>query len=189
MPPKVKVTKEQIIDATFLLVRKEGKDKLHARTIAKALNVSTQPIFSCFHCMDDLIKAVKEKALEVYHQYMIEGMKSEKPFKGTGIKYIQFAKDEPHLFRFLFMDNVLQDYKNVMIESIENQNTQTELIQKVLNCSYQDAKLVQLESWIFVHGIATMIVTQTIHFDDEIISCLLSDFYKGTKRRLTNGSN
>lgn len=179
MPPKIKVTKEQIIDASFNIVRREGKNKLHARTIAKELDISTQPIFSSFTCMNDLMKEVKQKALEVYHNYIKQGMKMEKPFKGTGIKYIEFAKNEPNLFRLLFMDQIEQSYQNISIDTKEGEQMQTELIAKTIGCSFDEAKVIQLESWIFVHGIACMMVTNTICFDEQIISYLLTDFYKG----------
>jgi hypothetical protein len=183
MPPKIKVTKEQIIEAAFNLVKREGKEKLHARTIAKELNISTQPIFTSFSCMDDLIQEIKKKALGVYHQYINEGLKMEKPFKGTGIKYIEFAKNEPNLFYVLFMDQLDQSYQNINIDTKEHEEMQTQLILKTIGCSYDEAKMIQLESWIFVHGIACMIVTNTIHFDEEIISKLLVDFYKGLLTR------
>lgn len=179
MPPKVKVTKEQILDASFRLVRKEGKNNLHARRIAKELNISTQPIFSSFSSMKDIIEEVKKRALEVYHQYIQEGLKMDKPFKGTGIQYIAFAKNEPQLFRLLFMDQLNQNYQDIHIDNKEKEEMQTYLIAETIGCSYEKAKMIQLESWIFVHGIACMMVTNTIYFDDTMISTLLTDFYRG----------
>lgn len=189
MPPRTKITKEQIIDATFKLVREKGSEYLHARKIAKELSISTQPIFKYFSKMADLIIVVKERALSVYYEYINQGMLMEKPFKGTGLKYIEFAKNEPNLFKFLFMDEGMHDYKKVGIVKDEASNQQVELIAKSIGCSVEDARLIELESWIFVHGIASMIVTNTIVFDDEIISKVLSDFYLGVKGRINNGSN
>ena len=58
MPPKVKVTKEDIINVTVDIVRKCGADVINARTVASVLNCSTQPIFSNFPTMDALRYAV-----------------------------------------------------------------------------------------------------------------------------------
>ena len=52
MPPKVKITKKEIIGAGVELIRKEGAGAINARNIASALGCSTQPIFSNFSTMD-----------------------------------------------------------------------------------------------------------------------------------------
>ena len=62
MPPKVKITKEEIINTAVNIVRNSGAPAINARTIAAILNCSTQPIFSNFATMDELRLAVLEKA-------------------------------------------------------------------------------------------------------------------------------
>jgi len=62
MPPKIKVTKDEIINNAIEIVRKDGEQSINARTIATQLNCSTQPIFSNFATMDDLRLAVTQKA-------------------------------------------------------------------------------------------------------------------------------
>jgi hypothetical protein len=44
MPPKVKITKEEIIQTALFLVRENGEQAINARAIATALHCSTQPI-------------------------------------------------------------------------------------------------------------------------------------------------
>ena len=46
MPPKVKITKEDIANAALEIVRENGVSALNARAVALKLNSSTQPIFS-----------------------------------------------------------------------------------------------------------------------------------------------
>ena len=45
MPPKARITKEQVIDAAVEIVRTKGEDALTAKSLAGALKCSTQPIF------------------------------------------------------------------------------------------------------------------------------------------------
>ena len=52
MPPKVKITKEDIIKTSLELIKKYGVESVNARAIAKELNCSTQPIFSNFSSMN-----------------------------------------------------------------------------------------------------------------------------------------
>ena len=61
MPPKTKVSKEEILSTAVNLVRNDGENALNARNIARSLGCSTQPRFSNFINMDELRAAVKEK--------------------------------------------------------------------------------------------------------------------------------
>ena len=54
MPPKVKLSREDIIDTAISIIRESGVSALNARTIAAALNCSTQPVFSNFATMEEL---------------------------------------------------------------------------------------------------------------------------------------
>ena len=65
MAPRVKISRENIIDGAIELVREHGLNALCARSLAKRLGISTQPIFSNFESMEELIKAVAEKAREI----------------------------------------------------------------------------------------------------------------------------
>ena len=59
MPPKRKVTKEEIVKTAVELVRERGAEAVNARAIATVLDCSTQPIFSNFRTMEEL----KEKTV------------------------------------------------------------------------------------------------------------------------------
>ena len=74
MPPKVKVTKEDIINAAVDIVRSSGAQSINARTVAATLNCSTQPIFSNFATMDQLRFAVSSAQLSVLLQTTLTGV-------------------------------------------------------------------------------------------------------------------
>ena len=54
MPPKVKITKNDIIKTALELVRESGAQSLNARAVAGKLACSTQPVFSNFATMEEL---------------------------------------------------------------------------------------------------------------------------------------
>ena len=105
MPPKVKISKEEIVKTALDLVRESGEEALNARAIAAALNCSTQPIFSNFATMEDLQEAVSFAAYNHYLGFLKhEAERGEYPtYKSFGMAYIRFAKEEKELFKFLFM--------------------------------------------------------------------------------------
>lgn len=78
MPPKTKVSKEEILSAAVELVRQNGENALNARNIARNLGCSTQPIFSNFIGMDELRAAVKERANILYQNYLAADMSAGK---------------------------------------------------------------------------------------------------------------
>ena len=62
MPPRAKITKEMVIDAAFEVAREQGVENINARTVAKKLSCSTQPIMYHFETIEKLKKAVYTKA-------------------------------------------------------------------------------------------------------------------------------
>ena len=96
MAPRVKVTKEDIVNAAFDVVRKSGAQNLNARTVALELNCSTQPIFSNFETMKELQLAVVEKADSLCREYISREIERGEfpPFKASGMAYIRFAEQE-----------------------------------------------------------------------------------------------
>ena len=70
MPPKVKITKEMIIDAAFEIARSEGAENINARTVSKKLGCSTQPVMYHFKTIEELKKTVYVKADEYHSEYI-----------------------------------------------------------------------------------------------------------------------
>ena len=67
MPPKMKISKEDIVKIAADVVRQSGADAINARLLAEKLGCSTQPIFSNFESMDSLRRAVLEYADGLYN--------------------------------------------------------------------------------------------------------------------------
>ncbi len=54
MPPKVKITKEMILNTVLDITREVGFEAVNARSIASKLQCSTRPIFTCYENMNEL---------------------------------------------------------------------------------------------------------------------------------------
>ena len=88
MPPKVKVTKEDIIRAAVDLVREYGAQSINARTLATVLSCSTQPIFSNFETMDELRLAVVKKAYRRARNVPIILLQAHRKIRGISHKHL-----------------------------------------------------------------------------------------------------
>ena len=182
MPPKVKITKDDIINAAVEIVREHGAQALNARTIASALNCSTQPVFSNFATMDELRLAVVEKADIICGEYMQREIESGRfpAYKASGMAYIRFAKEEKELFKLLYM----RDRTNEIIpESSELGDKMESVVRSNTGLNKADAKLFHLEMWAYVHGIAAMVATGFVELDFELVSRMLTDAYQGMRKQ------
>ena len=178
MPPKTKITKENILSASLDLVREKGIDALNARELALKLKCSTQPIFSNFASMDELKNEVFKIAERLYVAHRDEAMKEEKypPYKASGIAYIQFAKDEKELFKWLFMRDRTGENVNETPKWLE---PVIDVIQEANGFSRDEALIFHLENWIFVHGIAVMYATDFYAPEIQLVSRMISEVYMG----------
>ena len=61
------------------------------------------------------------------------------------------------------------------------------LISRSTGLSTEDARLFHLEMWVFVHGIASMIVTGYLDWQEDYVSRVLSDAYEGLRARWCGG--
>ena len=105
MPPKIRISKQDVINAAVDLARKDGLQALNARNIASVLGCSTQPVFSNFASMEELQNEALAAAYEIYLNFLKrEAEKGEyAQYKAFGMAYIRFAKEEKELFKLLFM--------------------------------------------------------------------------------------
>ena len=182
MPPKVKVTKEEIINAAVDIVRKNGVDAINARNIAAVLNCSTQPIFSNFATMDDLRIAVIEKVDKICAEFIRNEIKESTfvAYKASGRAYIKFAKEEKELFKLLYM----RDRTNENFAKGSDMDGEMEhMVQGNTGLSLEEARLFHLEMWAYVHGIAVMFATAFIELDDDLVSKMMTDAYQGLRKQ------
>lgn len=182
MPPKVRITREEIINAAFEIVREKGVSAVNARTVAAVLGCSTQPIFSNFATMEELHLAVVKKADNLYQKYTHREMEQGKypPYKASGMAYIRFAKEEKELFKLLFMRDRTDE---VISEETEFNKQIEQLVRENTGLEGNDTKLFHLEIWAFVHGIATMFATDYFDMGWELVSNMLTDAYQGLRKQ------
>ena len=182
MPPKVKVTKQDIIQTATNLVRTEGENAINARSIAKALDCSTQPIFSNFASMDELRVAILAETQAIVENYIARETASGlyPPYKASGMAYIRFAKEEKELFKLLYMRTRKDDDYNKYTELFDQM---TELVEESTGLAKENTTLFHLEMWAYVHGIATMFATGFLSLDWEIVSKTITDVYQGLKKQ------
>lgn len=178
MPAKKRISREDIIEVAFTLVRENSCDALSARSVASALGCSTQPIFSCFEGMDALYEAVIARAWQFWLDRTAADMAAGRwpPYKASGMSYITFAAEEPSLFRLLFMRDRKTDLQT---NETEHPPNVIRALTEQTGMSEEAARRFHTEMWVFVHGLAVLAATGFTAIDEDAASGMLSDVYSG----------
>lgn len=180
MPPVTRIKKEEILNAAYEIARKEGMEGINARAIAKKMNCSIQPIFHKFTNMEELRRELIEKILETYRSYMKVDENKESPYKQMGMGYIRFAKEEPKLYKIIFMSQ-----NKLPLEEFISYDKSFEDIEKYAlirtNLEKEKIKDFHIRIWIFTHGLATLVANNTCEFTDEQIGDLLTEEVEAIK--------
>ena len=155
MPPKQRITREMILERSFEMFCREGMSAVNARSVAKALNCSTQPIFSYFSGMDDLKNAIDQKAHDVFEQTVNEEARENDKLEGYCDAYIRFAREQPRLFAHMFLrpDDGSQMFGGIVREPMVSAEAD------VKGLDSEKAKRVCEDVMIYAHGLAAMQAT------------------------------
>ena len=117
MPAKKQVPKEKILTAALELLKAQGYEAVNIKQLSAALGCSTQPIYLSFSGMEELRKELTPLTVTEFERYMKNGGSAVRLYD---MRYIRFAKEEPHLFRFLFMrHNAFAEIKQALLPMIE----------------------------------------------------------------------
>lgn len=181
MPRDFMFTKEEIINAALSLTRERGFSAVSARTLGEKLGTSSRPVFGRFENMEEVKSAIISAANELYQAYRKKELESGKyvPFKASGMAYIRFAREEKELFKLLFM----RDRSKETINYADEMDELVNLVSEQVDLDKDKATMFYLEMWIYVHGIASMIATNYLEWDEELSSRAVTDVYDGLKLR------
>lgn len=175
LPTTTRITKEMILNAAFEITRTEGIGKVSNREIAKKMNCSIRPIYYQFKNSEELNKELYNKIDRYFYTFIMQNMVDDiPPYKQIGINYIKFAQEETNFFKVLFMSPA-RDVPNTFVATDETGFAGViDAIKLSTHLGDKDIKSFHTKMWIFVHGIATLIVSKSVRFTEEQIKDLLS---------------
>lgn len=178
--PKARITRQMIVDAAFEVTRTMGIENVNARTVSEKLGCSTQPVMYHFARIEDMKRAVYEKADCFHTEYLmhIENIQ-EGVLLGIGLNYIRFAIKEPHLFRFLFQSGfAVQNSILDMMDAAEFEPI-IAVLQDAMGMRREQTKEVFLTIAMFAHGYASIIANNALEYDEMIVAAHLKRAYQG----------
>ncbi|MBQ7564089.1 MAG: TetR/AcrR family transcriptional regulator [Lachnospiraceae bacterium] len=182
MPPKIKVSKEKVLDTAFAMTREDGFEALTARRLAARLQSSTQPIFRAYENMETLKEDLFYKSVDFFSDHMLEKQREnpkEPAYLAMGMAYIELAKGERHLFELVAS---VEKREGDDIHEFLQKGDCAEFMEKLpdtSSLSTEQKREVFGMVWMFTHGVATQVVSGRVELSDEKLRGLLRRAYEG----------
>ena len=175
MPPRVKFTKEEIVEAALRVTREGGIDSLTARSLAAELGASTRPMFTYFETVDELKHEVHEAAKGIYKTYIERGLAEPVPFLGVGQNTIRFALEEPELFRLLFLQKPDGADGGAAEALAFSQDLVRDSIMGIYKMDAYEADCYYRNLWLIAFSFCAMIAAGECPYTDEQMSAMFTE--------------
>lgn len=108
MPPKKEITYDFILKKAYEITRENGFESISARSLAKELHCSTQPIYHEFSDMQNLKSEITKMAWAKLINFLKAGNRENVPEDlGIILNYIRFALQEKKLFQLIIGSGML----------------------------------------------------------------------------------
>lgn len=185
--PKAKITREMVIDAAFEVTRIMGSENVNARTVSEKLGCSTQPVMYHFARIEEMKRAVYEKADRFHTEYLMNITDpQEGVMLGIGLNYIRFAIKEPNLFKFLFQSGFAVE--NSLLDMIDSEELVPVLsaMRGAMEMDMEQTKEVFLTIALFAHGYASIIANNSLEYDEKVVAKHLEKAYRGAVSAVQN---
>ena len=166
MPAVKKVSKDDIIDAAIDVLRDDGFSAINARSVAKKLGCSTQPIYFSFKNMEELKSALTERAIGLHAQHVRDSLKAhagnDSRYSSYGMGFVKFAAEEKQLFRWLYLEGrQLGSYQNdVLLPEV------IAVIMDEFGYSEEIARRFHQDMIYFSYGLAILANTDHLHLTE-----------------------
>ena len=183
MPASKKISKEAIIEAAVDVLRENGYASVNARSVAKKLGCSTQPIYLSFQNMEELKNALTERAIDLHTKHVRDSLQMHDDNESTyshysryssyGMGFIQFAAQEKQLFRWLYLDGrQLGPYQNdVLLPEI------IEVMQEEFGYGEEIARKIHRDMAYYSYGMAILANTDHLNLtDQEVLEAFRREF-------------
>jgi AcrR family transcriptional regulator len=194
MPPRQKFTPQDVIDAAFQIVRRNGWQGLSARAIAKELSSSTRPVYDYFQSMKNIEKEVVKKALAYFVEYIGRRRTGDR-WLDQALGYIMFAGTEKHLFRCINDEAHIgyqKEFARLHWQALAEQLMADERFKDLPPEAIHRIRVVR---WFLVHGISYLACNGWSQFaEDEnaaeaghLVGMSLKDFLSKANRAIYEG--
>ena len=178
MGAKKSVRREDILVAAEKILTERGEGAVCARSIAREIGCSTQPIYDAFSGMEEVRRGLIARAADTYARVTAEIAAEGKypAYKCMGMAYVRFGRLYPNMFRMLFMNNA------ETVGGTVGEDMVTEAAKRIsasTGMSLERARKFHYTMWILLHGMGVFAATGYLKLTEDEISEILTEIYRG----------
>ncbi len=175
MARKVSITKDMILEAALRMLIRDGYPSINIKSLAAEAGCSTQPIAWHFENMEGLRRALTVYAREYAEKKIATcADNAVDAFEEMGRAYIAMAKNEPNLFRFLYIGE-RRISKPLEIEGLDitgndiisGDKDMAAGIARQTGLSYKRAQECIRSTIVYSHGLAVMIASGVLDISED----------------------
>ncbi|CCK20701.1 TetR/AcrR family transcriptional regulator [Lactococcus laudensis] len=167
------IFKEDILRAAEQFITEKSPSELTARGLSKYMNISTQPLYAEFENMAALKRELFSQIYYKLQNDVFNKKTHEDAVINLSLNYINFACQNPKLFKTIYLEKHGEDNHsvnefsyNIFRTLIQDDPTYSKLTEKQINA-------LLTGTWVISTGFANLIASSTIHPSQfEIISFL-----------------
>ena len=179
MAPKVRITRDMVVDAAVEIARQLGHESINARAVARQLGCSTQPVMYHFSTIEALRRAAYARLDRRHTEALLRPVPGRDPLLAIGLNYLRFAVEEPRLFRFLFQSGYAAE--NSVSEMLNSGELRPVLaaMQEGLGTDAAKTRDVFVTLGLFTHGYASILANHNMTFDEDLAAARLERAFLG----------
>ena len=176
MPPKQKITKEELLNFAYQIAEKEGISAVTSRSIAKLAGCSIQPVFSHFPTMEILRQETFQYACRRFMEEVLV-YRDQPDFPVLVSKWtLDLARFRPNLYKLLYLsDGFSHDSIGNMMMNYESNQKMISHMAKSYSLTAAQCQKILVKSCLLLMGICTMICINHMEISDEEALTMVSE--------------
>ncbi len=186
MPPKQKITKDDLLECAARIAEQEGLSAVTPRSVAKEAGCSIQPVFSQFPTMENLRQETFDYVCKKSVQEVLSFEKYPDYFARTSKWVLDLARNKPNIFRLIYLSGGFHGNKLLdVMADYENNRDMLSKMTEVYQLDYEKCRDILMRSLLLLIGVCTMICDGSMEFSDEQVMAMMkktvSDMVNGAK--------
>lgn len=158
MGRRPQITKEIILDAALRMLLREGYGVVNIKSLAGEIGCSTQPIVWHFENMQNFRQEFFLHCMNFARGQFAQWNGSlDALLTETARGYVTIARNMPHLFRFVFVDNKDECKNSDAVRSLQSDSTSKiiDLLCREKGLTEPQAAAFLMDYEFYIHGIAS----------------------------------
>ena len=155
-----------LIDEALAILASEGSGELTLRGLARRLGVTHTAPYAHFADKKALLVAVADEGFERLKEALKGARDStadlHERFVAQGLAYVRFARENPNLYRLMFVDPVLSKEPDCVVGGDDAFGILLETVSSLGISSETEIAYIGVAVWASVHGVAMLEIDERL---------------------------